>query len=225
MVKGLLQRVKGHIRAEAKFPAKHEAQASSTIGPLSRKLSPSGRITLAWLKLFFQESERADFIEYLQNPLLIGSALNAENFATSHQPEEDSSGTTNLLKINKTLIVNLDGQISKKPGPGSSLPYAIYPLMKRTNSESQGGRFTIGRTKENDMIMKDMAISKRHAIIGIHKGAFFIKDCGSTNGTRLNGRTVADKPVKLNDKDVIQLGNYKFTFLTPVSLHDMLGKS
>jgi pSer/pThr/pTyr-binding forkhead associated (FHA) protein len=97
--------------------------------------------------------------------------------------------------------------------------------MKRTNAESQDIRFRIGRVIGNDMIMKDMAISKRHAIIQIHKGSFYIKDCGSTNGTRLNGQTVKDQPVKLNDKDTIQLGNYEFTFLSPASLHDLLSNA
>ena len=97
--------------------------------------------------------------------------------------------------------------------------------MKRTNSESNDDRFSIGRIKGNDMIMKDMAISKRHAIIRIIKGSFYIEDCGSTNGTRLNGQTVKREPVRLSDKDIIQLGNYKFTFLTPASLHDLLSNA
>ena len=225
MVRGILQRVKSRIRVDAEFPARYKVQASSTIGPLSSMLGPSGRITLASLKWFFQESDRADFIEYVQNPLLIGSALNAERIATSDQPEEDAGGNTNTFKTNKTQIVNLDDQISRMSGPGTSLPYAIYPLMKRTNSKSQNGRFSIGRIKGNDMIMKDMAISKRHAVIRIHKGSFYINDRGSTNGTRLNDRTVKDEPVRLSDGDIIQLGNYRFTFMSPASLHDLLGNA
>jgi hypothetical protein len=225
MVKSILQRVKNRMRGEAEFPAKHKVQASSTIGPLSSMLGPSGRITLASLKWFFQESGRNDFIEYVQNPLLIGSALNAESISNPHQPEEDVRGNTNVLKASQTHIVNMDDQLSKRSGPGTSLPYAIYPLMKRTHSASHNDRFAIGRIKENDMIMKDMAISKRHAIIDIHKGSFLLKDCGSTNGTRLNGQTVNANPVELNDKDIIQLGNHRFTFLTPASLYDLLSES
>ena len=83
---------------------------------------------------------------------------------------------------------------------------------------------TIGRTPNNDMIMKDMAISKSHAAVRISKGSFFIEDCGSTNGTRLNGVRVGDKPVLLRDRDVIALGSYEFTFLYPSSLHDLLSR-
>ncbi len=225
MVRGILQRVKSRIRVDAEFPARYKVQASSVIGPLSSMLGPSGRITLASLKWYFQESDRADFIEYAQNPLLVGSALNAESISSANHPDDDTGANANSDKLNKTQIVNLDDQISKKSGPGTSLPYAIYPLMKRTNSESNDDRFSIGRIKGNDMIMKDMAISKRHAIIRIIKGSFYIKDCGSTNGTRLNGQTVKGEPVRLSDKDIIQLGNYKFTFLTPASLHDFLSSA
>ena len=188
-------------------------------------LGPSGRITLASLKWFFDQSGRDDFIEFVLNPVLVGSALNSEYIFASQQPEEEPRGNTNAYKINKTHIVNLDDQISKKPGPGGSLPYAIYPLVKRTDADSPADNFTIGRTKNNDMNMKDMAISKLHAIIRISKGAFYFEDCGSTNGSKLNGQSINKKPVKLHDKDTITLGNYDFTFLTPASLHDLLSRN
>jgi hypothetical protein len=186
-------------------------------------LGPSGRVTLASLKWFFQESGREDFIGFVQNPVLAGSALNAECFSFA-EPPSDEDCVDKHQRMNKTQIVNLDDQLSKRSGPGTSLPYAIYPLIKRTNSESQADTFSIGRTKDNDMSMKDMAISKRHAVIRLSKGSFFIEDCGSTNGTRLNGQRVKETPVLLRDKDVILLGKYEFTFLSPSSLHDLLSK-
>jgi pSer/pThr/pTyr-binding forkhead associated (FHA) protein len=97
--------------------------------------------------------------------------------------------------------------------------------MKRTGSESPADRFMIGRTKDNDISMKDMAISKKHAAISISNGSFLIQDLGSTNGTKINGRPVNKKPEKLHDQAIIRLGNHAFTFLTPDSLHDLLSKS
>ena len=225
MVRNIFSRVKKSISAEPNSAGKNKARASSTIGVLSSMLGPSGRITLASLKWFFQESGRDEFIKYVQNPVLIGSALNAESLSASEQVEEEPRGSSNLCKLNQTFMINSDDQISKKPGPGASLPYAIYPLMKRTDTDSPAKTFTIGRTKDNDMTMKALAISKSHAVIFISKGAFYIKDCGSTNGSKLNDRSITEKPVKLHDKDTISLGDYKFTFLTPASLHDLLSKS
>jgi hypothetical protein len=224
MVIGILNRVKKRIKGEDNFSGGSPSSAGSTIGPLSSMLGPSGRITLASLKWFFNESGRDDFIEFVQNPILAGSALSAESFAAMEHSDDESTDKTQMLKFNKTHVVNIDDHLSKRSGPGSSLPYAIYPLIKRPNSESPADMFTLGRTRDNDMSMKDMAISKAHAVIRILKGSFFIEDCGSTNGTRLNGRRVVDKPVLLRDKDVIALGSYKFTFLYPSSLHDLLSK-
>jgi hypothetical protein len=223
MVLSLLKRVKGHINGEPHPNGK--VQEFSTIGPLSSMLGPSGRITLASLKYYFQESSRNDFIEFVQNPVLAGSALTAERLSAADQLAEETNSNNKLSKKNRTTIVNLDNQLSKKSGPGTSLPYAIYPLTKRTGTDASAHSFTIGRTKDNDMSMQDMAISKTHAVIRISQGAFYIEDRGSTNGSRLNGRRLTEKPEKLKDKDIIELGNYEFTFLYPASLHDLLSKS
>lgn len=224
MVKGILNRVKCRIIGEDNCSGNSPAWEGSTIGPLSSMLGPSGRITLASLTWLFKKSGRDDFIEFVQNPVLSGSALNRENITASEHSEEESSEKSQALKGNKTHLVNMDDHLAKRSGPGSSLPYAIYPFIKRSNSQSTANIFTIGRTPDNDMIMKDMAISKAHAAIRISKGSFFIEDCGSTNGTRLNGVRVGNKPVLLRDRDVIALGSYEFTFLYPSSLYDLLGK-
>ncbi len=225
MVLNIFSRVKKSINTGLNSSGKSKGQSLSAFGLLSSMLGPSGRITLASLKYYFQETGKDDFIEFVQNPLLIGSALNAESISATDQVEEEPGGSSNLTRLKQTHIVNLDDQISKQSGPGSSLPYAIYPLVKKTDADSPVDSFTIGRTKENDMTMKAMAISKLHAVIHISNGAFYIKDCGSTNGSTLNDQSITDKPVKLNDKDIVSLANFNFTYLTPASLHDLLGKS
>lgn len=225
MAISLLNRVKKRIKGEPNLSGRSKEPVFSTNGPLSGMLGPSGRITLASLKWFFQESGRDDFIEFVQNPLLIGSALNAAFLSAPEQQEDEPLCRTNLYKSSETQIFNSDDQITKRSGPGSSLPYAIYPLIKRTDADSPTDRFTIGRTTNNDMRMKDKAISKFHAVIRISNGAFYIEDRGSTNGSKLNGQSIKNVSEKLHDKDIISLGNYNFTFLTPASLHELLSKS
>ena len=224
MVKGLLNRVKKRIKGEDDISGNFPSANGSNIGPLSSMLGPSGRITLASLKWHFNESSREDFIEFVQNPVLVGSALNNRAMTAMDHPDDESADFGQALKSSQTLVVNLDDHLSKKSGPGASLPYAIYPLMKRPDSETSANVFSIGRTRNNDMSMKDMAISKSHAVIRTSKGSFFIEDRGSTNGTKVNSRRVAAGAVLLRDKDVIELGNYEFTFLYPSSLHDLLSK-
>ena len=75
MVKGILNRVKNCLKAEANQSGMPESQTCSTIGPLASLLGPAGRITLASLKKVYQECEREDFIEFVRNPVLAGSAF------------------------------------------------------------------------------------------------------------------------------------------------------
>ncbi|HMF57068.1 MAG TPA: FHA domain-containing protein [Pyrinomonadaceae bacterium] len=66
-------------------------------------------------------------------------------------------------------------------------------------------RFTIGRSPDNDLVVEDTNLSRRHALIECFDGIMEISDCGSRNGTELNSVAVTGGAV-LNDGDVITLG-------------------
>jgi adenylate cyclase len=74
---------------------------------------------------------------------------------------------------------------------------------------------TIGRGKDNDIVLKDSTISRSHAKIVKSKTDFHIIDLGSFNGTHLNGKSVQN--VVLTDKDQIRIGLTKFIFRTQKS--------
>ena len=71
--------------------------------------------------------------------------------------------------------------------------------------EVQTKRFTIGRTPENDLPIDDSSLSRRHALIETIEGHFNLSDCGSSNGTFINGRQI-NAPEELNDWDVLTFG-------------------
>ncbi|MDY7035011.1 MAG: FHA domain-containing protein [Thermodesulfobacteriota bacterium] len=48
----------------------------------------------------------------------------------------------------------------------------------------------IGRTSANDIHIKDMTVSRRHAKISKKEGRLFIEDLQSHNGTRVNGHRI-----------------------------------
>lgn len=62
----------------------------------------------------------------------------------------------------------------------------------------------IGRAKDNDVIVSDRAISLHHA--QIEQGV--VHDCGSANGTFVNGERIQEHP--LHDQDVIRFANVQF---------------
>jgi len=75
---------------------------------------------------------------------------------------------------------------------------------------------TIGRTAECDVILYEAGVSRKHARILVENATFFIEDLGSSNGTRVNGTTIAAK-LALKDGDSISMGPVVFNF-KPVEL-------
>jgi FHA domain-containing protein len=77
----------------------------------------------------------------------------------------------------------------------------------------QGERFTvtlpctIGR-KNCDLMLNDRLVSRRHAELKIVENKLVIEDLASTNGTKVNGKTVTQK--LLNPNDLISIGPTNF---------------
>lgn len=90
---------------------------------------------------------------------------------------------------------------------------AARPTALRASLEIQGeGRsyalagatLTIGRGPDNDVVLDDRRVSRRHAEIRLRLGRHTLYDLGSTNGTFVNGRRVSE--VVLSDGDRVILG-------------------
>lgn len=78
-------------------------------------------------------------------------------------------------------------------------------------------RFTIGRSTDNDIVIDDSNLSRRHALIDNFDGVYFLSDCGSSNGTKLNGDPVTE-PIEIQDGDNINLGDareFRVKFVEP----------
>jgi pSer/pThr/pTyr-binding forkhead associated (FHA) protein len=65
----------------------------------------------------------------------------------------------------------------------------------------RGDRFTIGRTRDCDLCLADLSVSRRHAELVRGAGGWSLNDLGSHNGTRLNGWLVRETvPVRAGDR-------------------------
>jgi hypothetical protein len=184
-----------------------------SLGEIAKMLSASGRVSLASLRKLAQEHELETFAQFVRRPVLVGSAIKS-GIISSAGTGSDTLNTTQIFEPSRTQGTSISAS--------ESLKHAIYPMIKGEYPATPRGAFYIGRINGNDMIMPDYAISKRHAIIDIEDGAYYIRDAGSTNGTKLNGSRLGKKPTQLRDKDVISFARYEFTFLYPKSLYHML---
>lgn len=72
-----------------------------------------------------------------------------------------------------------------------------------------GQRLRIGRSKDCDLAVYDHSCSRFHAEISMdEQHRVFVKDTGSTNGTRINGARLAkDATLEVFDGDSIRLGD------------------
>jgi pSer/pThr/pTyr-binding forkhead associated (FHA) protein len=69
----------------------------------------------------------------------------------------------------------------------------------------------IGRRKESNIMIDAVSVSGRHCLVRKDGNKFFVRDLGSTNGTRLNGRDV-NVDLRLRPKDLLQVGTVELIF-------------
>lgn len=72
-------------------------------------------------------------------------------------------------------------------------------------------RTTIGRTDDNDIVLKGSGVSKHHAVIERRDDSFVLIDDASINGSFIGGKRV--KRHTLNYWDEIQIFNYVLKFM------------
>src|SRR6266567_7149386 len=85
------------------------------------------------------------------------------------------------------------------------------PLFSPFRHSLHGAAVSIGRASECTLPIKDRYLSRKHAELVVVDGAWVLKDCGSANGTYLNGvRVDRDRPLKTGDR--IRLGDTEIVF-------------
>ena len=188
-------------------------KSKKKLGDISKMLNASGRIGLQMLQKISKVYTELEFERFMQQPVLVGSSIQAGSLATHNRHTKDA--------LNKTVIFELDAD-DIGAGSSDSLQHAIYPLVKNEYASGPVNILSIGRIDGNDMIMPDYAISKQHATIEIKRGTYLLRDGGSTNGTTINGKRLHKKPAQISDKDVVAFARYEFTFYAPASLYAML---
>ena len=80
----------------------------------------------------------------------------------------------------------------------------VYPLKVGLN--------TLGRSPENDVVVQDSFVSRRHCAILVHLGnGCELHDTAYKNGTFVNGHRLAS-PTRLHTGDEIRVCDRRFTF-------------
>jgi pSer/pThr/pTyr-binding forkhead associated (FHA) protein len=132
----------------------------------------------------------------------------------------------------KTMIIR-DG--SAPPPPRSEIEKArdsdaagrglgqllVYPV-KQTGRTPFPRVVTVGRTRNNDIVLPDISISKFHAFFKDEGGLFALSDGESRNGTFVDGDRVSSakqgRPTPLKSGTLLKFGGLEFRFLDAADL-------
>lgn len=71
-------------------------------------------------------------------------------------------------------------------------------------------RISIGRTHDNDIVLENRGVSRKHALIEFNENAAVVIDNESLNGTFVNNRKVNEEV--LRDEDIITIGKYALIY-------------
>jgi transcriptional regulator with PAS, ATPase and Fis domain len=74
---------------------------------------------------------------------------------------------------------------------------------------------TFGRTPDCSFELPDSQVSRLHAAVNARSNSFELCDCGSRNGTYVNG--VRTPRHQLREQDVVRIGGWVGVYLTPLS--------
>ena len=90
------------------------------------------------------------------------------------------------------VLIALFVRIGRRRPGEAAMPAATFRMVDADGAEQvhalRAPVTRIGRAKDNDVVLTSDTISAHHALIEWHGGSFHLKDLGSTNGTRRNGK-------------------------------------
>ena len=198
------------------------------------------KLKMQWDK-FSTDSEKA--LKTLQNELLIAAIdhINDHRYQTYEplnlevKPDYFTEGVKLIASFDKIgkeeneAIVNVTVPEIKvgdfipqtpiaeiEPGKENfTFNFTVGGLQKEIKLEfTQGKRRSVGRNKQNDLMIDDASVSKMHAALILNKeNQFQVADTGSTNGTFVNNERIAyGKAVTLLESDKLKFGTVEVSF-------------
>jgi hypothetical protein len=122
----------------------------------------------------------------------------------AQQPEPSS-------EHGETMIYSTSARVRGQVAEAQERPTRALVVIdgRRLPIASTGA--TIGRSRDCDIVLDDTGISRRHAEIRPGTEGWTVADLGSTNGVRLNGRTLRGAQA-LHAGDRVELGSTEIVF-------------
>jgi len=127
------------------------------------------------------------------------------------RPSEDASEAPSQGDEGHTMVYTASERLSeqlREPDHRRGAARLRYE-GKTAVLRSSGG--VIGRSRDCDVVLSDQNVSRRHAEVRPSGGKWIVKDLGSTNGVKVNGRRIQGAQ-SLKPGDTIELGTSTIGF-------------
>jgi pSer/pThr/pTyr-binding forkhead associated (FHA) protein len=125
----------------------------------------------------------------------------------------DNTGAIPVVSLDTSALSSIeDGHLIGLDSNSAAL-LVRSGVQKNQRFIISGNNVSLGRSDDANIVLDDVTVSRKHAIITKENNAWYINDENSLNGTYVNFIRV-DKS-KLTAGDDIQIGKYRFTFLLP----------
>jgi Protein of unknown function (DUF3662)/FHA domain len=117
---------------------------------------------------------------------------------------QDTSGQTRIFRTEETAGARDQGTsaISAEEAQKHGLAREVIELVlnDRVYPLEGHGPWTVGRSQENDIVVRDPNVSRRHARLSRADNGFIVEDLGSTNGTLLDGAPIDRERIESGDE-------------------------
>ena len=113
-----------------------------------------------------------------------------------------------LVRAGAAFCATCGRPLQPRSGPiGGAGPQLVTQIPGRLEETYLVARpeTTIGRDPGNDLVLDSPVVSRRHAVLQLRDGAYWLRDLGSTNGTVVNGQLISE--TALRDGDIIRIGD------------------
>ena len=137
---------------------------------------------------------------HLYSPSADGTQYPAHNPAVSEEEDPD-----------KTMRFEIDQTCQLPPIPDKHAKLKVFGPKSAPFAKLLGNQeCTIGRHSGCNLTIQSNNISRKHAVVFLRNGEYYIKDLGSTNSTRVNGIKVDESVLRNEDK--LDLGDVRIIF-------------
>lgn len=129
-------------------------------------------------------------------------------------------GTVLDTPTHRTIVLSKTDTLQDAPGSADNAVVAVNELapgevmLVVRQGDAMGLRFTlrsdevsVGRVPDNDIVLDDVTVSRRHAVLTKSGDGWIVRDLRSLNGTYLNQKRVDE--AYFGHGDELQIGKYR----------------